>query len=273
MFKIRAGLLGLFVLLLVSSVSSVSASAEPGPYCYHREIGGQGKGTKISAQTPEPFAGGGPIQSLRGKIAGTEVEISAEQAQVKGIIYNNPAQCQSKIKITYINPKLSKPEVKGCVVKVGKENTFELKGHEAYKWDETKKQLEEQPQQNQKIDWIFLPGELKETAKELPKETFVEITFSTCGVFIGTFKVSGSAAAERTPEGKFSTKETQKFTKGEAAQHWWRYLIEGGKAGEFVGQKTGLTFGTEPASYEGTFNIESAARQQNPRQEIAQWEQ
>lgn len=268
--KIRIGLMGLLGLMMLGSVSATTASANPGAFCHHREVAGEDEG-KIKAQTPEQFAGPGGQQILVGKAGGAELELVSEGAQAKGVIYNNALQCQSKIDIAYQAPKVVKPTGLGlCVVIVGENNKVKLFGHKAWKYAEVAGELEEQPQLNQKPDWIFLPTELAEGATELPKATFTEIHFgaTNCGVLNGLVApVKGSAGAEIVPEKveTWSTTETQKLIKGELKQHFWNGT-------RYVAVKTGLTLGTEPSSYKGEFKVKTLGRQQLPAQEVADFE-
>jgi hypothetical protein len=269
MLKLRAGLLGLMALLLVGAYSATPAFAVAGPFCHHRAIGGEDEG-KIKAQTPEQFGGPGGQQILLGKVGGVEAELVSEGAQAKGVIYNNALQCQSKIDIAYQAPKLVKPAgLPNCVITIGENNKVKLFGHKAWKYAEVAGELEEHPQLHQKPDWIFIPTELAEGAKELPKATFTEIHFgANCGVLTGlTFPVKGSAGAEVIPEQveTWSVTETQKLTKGELKQHFWN-----GTA--YIPVKTGLIFGTEPASYKSEFKIKTLGRQQLAAQELADFE-
>jgi len=204
-------------------------------------------------------------------MAGTEFEITAPAVQVKGIIYNNALQCQAKVELKYQEVKLVKPVVAGCTVTVGTigENTVRVAGHQAWTYAELAGELTEQPQARQKPDWIFLPAELAEGVKELPKESFTTINFgSKCGVFsLLKIKVNGSVGAESKPEkvGIWSTNETVTSTKGEQKQHFWNGT-------EYVPVITGLIVGTEGASYIGSFTVKTIGRQQLPAQEIAHFE-
>lgn len=269
--KARVALLGLLGLLLVGLLAPAAASATAGPFCYHRALGGQGKGEIIKAQAPEPFEGSGGAQTLNGKMGETEFELSSAAVQVKGVIYNNAFQCQAKITLQYQEIKLAKPEIAGCTVTVGEtgNNVVELLGHQAWTWDGTEKQLLEHPQQNQKPDWIFLKNEIAENATELPAGEFTKINFGAkCGVLSGIkIKVAGSDGAESKPAnlGEWGTEEEISSGGGELQQHFWN-----GKAA--VGVKTGLTVGGSAAKYKGVFKIAIQKRQQLPIQEIAHWE-
>jgi len=225
---------------------------------------------KISPQEPEFVAGGGGEQILKGKIGGTVVEIVAGQAQVKGEIYNNALQAQTKIQIGYHELRLAKPNFPNCVVTVGVGNVIKVYGHQMWKWDGSSTQLHEQPQQQQRPDWVFLPTEPQQGAIELPNSnTFTTITLkgAECGVLASTVSVKGSVAAAITPPnlGEWGFTETQKVWPTNQLQHFFN-----GK--ENVGVETKLTLGGEPAVLEGTFSTKTIGRQQNAPQEIAHLE-
>src|SRR4029077_3578452 len=148
-FRLRAGLLGLVAVPLVGSLMSAPASANPGPFCYHRTVGSEGKGEKIKAETPEGFRGEGELQKIKSKLAGLAIQINGEHVQVKGILYNNALQCQTKLESAAQEAKLDEPKIAGCVVKRGENNIVKGDSHVSWKWDGTKTQLEEQPQKNQ----------------------------------------------------------------------------------------------------------------------------
>src|ERR1700730_15936289 len=96
--KLRAGLLGLLAIALLGAFSAAPAFAEGGPWCHHREVGEKTEGTRITEAEPEEVAGhSAGEQRFKSKILGLTFTIRAQQAQVKGIIYNNEDQCQSKV--------------------------------------------------------------------------------------------------------------------------------------------------------------------------------
>jgi hypothetical protein len=96
MFKLRVGLLGLLAIVLLGAFSAAPALAVGGPYCWHREKGEKLKGSKITEAEPEEIAGRGGAQRFEGKLGGSPITMELEQVQVKGVIYNNPDQCQAK---------------------------------------------------------------------------------------------------------------------------------------------------------------------------------
>jgi hypothetical protein len=271
--KLRAGLLGLLAMLLLGSYAAAPAFAEGGPFCHHRPLKGEGEGDRIKAQTPEQVLGEGREQFLVGKLGTTEITIKALSAQVKGIIYNNEDQCQTKVEIQY--HELSVINFPGCIVKLNSNNIVKLFGHQVWKWNGTKEQLVENPQAHQVRDWLFLPTELQQGATGLPTPagTYTNITFRNRsgkeGCILASVQnpVTGSATVQALPYqlGTWNTTEEQIATGGEGKQHFWN-----GK--EFIGFETGLFFAAEPAKYEGSFNIKTTGRQQEAPQEIAYFE-
>jgi hypothetical protein len=282
MLKLRVGLLGLLAIVLLGALSAAPALAVGGPYCWHRGIGEtESKGLKITGQEPEEIAGRGGVQRLEGKIGGAEVTIESEQVQVKGILYNNPDQCQAKVSLSYSEPKVA--GAPNCEVKINGNNVVKLYGHQAWKWDGTQKQLEEKPQTLQHRDWIFLPVELQQGATGLPTGTpFTTITITSkpkvmCLLTTNQMKVEGSATAagfinpqkikEDQKLGTFGTVEEIRTTGGEGAQHFWN-------GSNFIGVQTGLKFGPEPAKYRGTIEVNPIGKQgKTPPQEIAYFEE
>jgi hypothetical protein len=286
-FKLRAGLMvALGAMMLLGSLSATPAFAEGGPFCHEREAGGKGEGKLISESSPEQIQGTGGVQKLVGKVLGLSLELESQQAQVKGIIYDNEDQCQIKVLIDYGTPKVVTPSNDaGCEVKINTQNSVKLFGHQAWKWNGEKKQLEEPVQKAiQHRDWIFLPVELQQGATGLPKtETpFATITLkgSTECAVPGEFPVSGSASAEgfKLTGGKepkqeleeFGTEEevTTSLNGGAGPQHFWN-----GSA--FIGVQTGLFIGTtkEAAKYKGAYTIKPIGRQQGvAAQEIGYFE-
>jgi len=276
--KLRAGLLGLLAILLLGAFSAAPAFAVGGPFCWHREKGEKTKGARITEAEPEEIAGHGGEQQL----AGNGLLIESKGAQVKGIIYNNPDQCQAKVSIKYQEPIVIVGAEKNCEVKVNGNNVVKLFGHQAWKWDGTKKQLEEKEQKLQHRDWIFLPVELQQGATGLPKEqTFASLTITkknneTCLPAINQLPVTGSATVagfanpqiskENQNLGEWGLVEELRSTGGEGAQHFWN-----GK--EFIGVQTGLKF-NGAAKYRGIFEINTIGKQEKtPPQEIAYFEE
>jgi hypothetical protein len=274
LFKLRAGLLGMLAMLMVSMFTAAAASANLGPYCYHRALNGQGKGEKIAEQKPEGYQGQGATQVLEGKLGGGEIVIEAPRVQVKGVLYNKAVQCQTKILLKYEEPKLIKPVLPGCEVKVGMNNEVELAGHLVWKYQGIEKELKEQPQQNQKPDWLFNHNQINDEKAELPKESFTEITLGpekACGALLtGKFKVSGNVGGETDADiGIWHTQEAITVNK------LWQHRPIVNAKGEFVEYspfKTELTFAGSEATYKGATKICTTGWQQNPKQEIAFWE-
>src|ERR1700686_1316488 len=151
-------------------------NASAGPFWHHRS-GGKGEGEKIESKSPESVSGTGGEQILTGEVAGTKVEIATKSVKVTGIIYNNTLQGQAKIVQKYEEPKLVKPALKECIVKIGASNETKSEAHLATP------------------GMIFTPLPIESGAKELPKGTFTEIalTGSGCGVLAGKFAVKGNA--------------------------------------------------------------------------------
>jgi hypothetical protein len=261
--RARAAMLGLLAVILVGSLTSATAFAEAGPFWHHREIGGKGEGAKIEASAPESFQGEGGEQRLKGEIGSTPVEGVATSAQAKGIIYNNSLQGQTKLRMTLHEPRLVKPELKGCTTTIGENNTISVMGHLAWKWNGSAEQLKEAPQSHQKPDGIATPSEIAEGATELPKGTFTTITLkgAGCGVLAGTFKMEGSAVIEGTPENleEWSTSITVRIPEGKRKQHFWNGKV-------FVGVETGLISAGNEA------NITGEAKAKSATQEIAAFE-
>ena len=233
----------------MGSVAPGTAYALAGPFWFHKGAATEEVEEEISATSPEAIQGEGGEQILAGKIASTEVEIGAKSEQAKGIIYDNALQGQIKLEIKYHEPKLIKPELKGCEVKIGESNAFKLMGHLVWKWNGEKKQLEVQPQSKvQGADIIFTPSEISENSTELPKGIFTTITLkgAGCGVLAGTFKVEGSEVGEPKPSKleTFSSETMIATPAGKKKQHFWN-----GK--ESVGVETGLIFAGNDASLIG----------------------
>lgn len=264
--KPRVGLLGLIAILLVSLLVTAAAEAQ-GPFWYHKAMGAQGKGVKISAQTPEEVRGTGGEAIIEGKLLGETIVISAKEVQVKGIIYNNALQAQAKFLVVYVQPTLVKPAI-SCAVTIGTKNTVKVFAHMAWTWNGEKKQLEEQPQANQNADWIFLGQEIQQGAKGLPTGVpFSSITISdkekSC-ILAGTAAVTGSIAASIGWEGLGTFGLTQWVTMLEngALQHFWNGT-------ENIGAETALKFGNEPAKLRQTITTETFGRQGGAKQEVA----
>jgi hypothetical protein len=272
--KLRAGLLGLVAMLVLGALSAAPAFAVGGPFCHHRAVGAEGEGTKITEAAPEGLEGKGGEQKLVGKILGIETEITSKGVEVKGIVYNNALQCQLKLELKYIEPKLEK--IKGCEVKVGINNTVKLFGHQDWKWNGTKEQLEEKPQAKQFREWLFIPVELKEGFTEIPKGPYVNIIISKLGgaacslaekepTQFPVTESAGGESIENTGLNKWGTKETISIKKGEIQQHDWN-----GK--EFVGFTSGLFFAGNKASYTGETTTKTVGFQGGAAQEVGYFE-
>jgi hypothetical protein len=247
---------------LTALLTPGAAFAEAGPFWHHREVGGMGNGMKIEEKSPESFNGEGGEQVFNGELSGTKVEIVAKSVQAKGIVYNGALQGQFKLLLKGHEPKLVKPELKGCEVKLGENNELKAEGHLAWKWNGEKKQLEEQPQALQKPSAIATPAPIEAGATKLPEGSFTTVSLkgSACGVLAGTFKASGSASALPKPANleEWSTTLTIAFP-GWKQLHFWN-----GK--EFIGSSVGLTVGGNPATITGSAVSKAAV------QEIAAFE-
>ncbi len=249
--KLRAGLLGLLAMLLLGSYAASPAFAAPaGPFCHHRNSIAEGNGELIKAQTPEIVAGKGGIQVLSGKVLGMEVKNEAQNVEVKGNLYNNALQCQTKVELVYNERSVSTPFA-GCTFKVNRNNLVKLYGHKAWKYNEKEAELTEKTKILQKPDWIFIPVELQEGAKELPKATYATIIYQTipgqkCSLNGTEIEVSGSVTARNVPVQleEWSKAEEQNIEKGEGKQDFWNGTV-------FVPVTTALKFG-EGAAYKGS---------------------
>ncbi len=258
----RYSVLGLLAMLLAAALAPGAAFAEAGPFWHHREVGGKGIGEKIEEKSPENFSGEGGEQIFLGELSGTKVEIVAKSVQAKGIVYNSTLQGQFKLLLKGHEPRLVKPELKGCEVKVGENNELKAEGHLAWKWNGEKKQLEEQPQALQTPSAIATPAPIEAGATKLPEGSFTSVSLkgTPCGVLAGTFKASGSASALPKPAKleEWSTNLTIAFP-GWKQLHFWN-----GK--EFIGASVGLTVGGNPATITGSALSKAAV------QEIAAFE-
>lgn len=268
-FRPGLGSAGLIAILLIGLFAVASAEAQ-GPFWYHRALGGQGKGLKISAQTPEEVRGTGGEAKVEGKILGETIEISAKEVQVKGIIYNNALQAQAKFEVVYVQPTLVKPAI-SCAVTIGNRNTVKVFAHMAWTWNGEKKQLEEQPQANQEADWIFLGQEIQQGAKGLPAAVpFTSITISdkekSC-ILASTQAVTGSIAASISwgGLGTFGTTQWVTMLENGAHQHFWNGT-------ENVGVETALKFNNEPAKLKQSIETATFGRQGGAKQEVAAYE-
>jgi hypothetical protein len=253
LFKARVLLVGLVALLLMGSVGSGAAYAEAGPYFHVRAVGEKGAGEGVSETNPLEVQGEGGEQVLNGEVATTKVEIAAKSVQVKGVLYNVKLQGQVKLLLKYVEPRLVKPALKECEVKLGVNNEVKTEGHLAWKWNGETKQLEEKPQVSQKPDLIFTPAPLEVGAKELPKGSDTTVTFkgSGCGVLVGVSKIGESQSAlPKLANLEEWSKEPAIASPGWKRQHFWN-----GK--ESIGAETGLTLGGNPATLAGSMQIKA----------------
>jgi hypothetical protein len=286
--KFRARLLvALAAVILLGSLSASPAFAEGGPFCHHRAVGGKGEGEKISEAEPEAFDGGGGEQQLVDKILGSPITIAIKQVQVKGIVYNNLDQCQTKTLIDYVEPRVVSPaSFTGCEVKINIQNSVKIFGHQAWKWAGEKKELEEkEPGKIQHRDWIFLPVELPQGAIGLPKTEvpFAIITLSKkgtgeCEIAKIEANVTGSMSGEgfKLTNGgepkqaleEFGTEEeiNTELNGGRGPQKFWNGSLP------WIGVQTGLEFAGAAATYKAAFKIKTIGRQQGAAQEIAYFE-
>lgn len=255
--------LGLLTLLLVAVAAQGTAYAEPGPFFHHRLTGAEGPGTKIEEKSPENFSGEGGEQRLKGSIAGTPIEIVTKSQQVKGFLYNTSLQGQAKTLMIFHEPRLAKPELAGCEVKIGTNNTVKFRVYLTWKWNGTKEQLLANPQRKvQGFDGIVIDKEIAAGATELPKGQFTTVTLTKCGVIGGTFSVAGSATAPKlVPATLEEWKKELKlaYAEGRLKQHFWN-------SKEFIGGETGLTFAGNEADLSGEGTLHAA------QQEIAVFE-
>jgi hypothetical protein len=215
--RIRALVLGLLAVMLAGSVMAVSAAAEPGPFWHHRQAGEKTEGAKIEPKGPENFSGKGGEQTLTSEIkakpTNLKVVLKSPAIQVKGAIFNNEHQGQIKLVIFYqpITATIGGKEAPSCIVTVGQQGQFsniiQVKGHLAWKWNGTEKQLNENPQLEQKPDIIFTAVEPQEQPGRpllnlREQGVFAEVSFKgeTCGVLNGTRpKVSGAEVGLPNP--------------------------------------------------------------------------
>ncbi len=275
----RAGVLGLLALLVAGALAATPAFAEvgEGPYCHHREKGSIKEDGRITGASPEEVFGEGGKQKLSGKIMSLAEEILAESVQVKGIIYNNADQCQAKLELKYHG--LTIPGVAHCTPVVNGNNTVKVSAHRGWKYGGIKKELEEAPRNQQKLDWIVTPGtteiEQGSTAEKLPTGLFATITFETtkgskepCSLLAVSLPVEGTVGIESHPSGleEWASKEEQ-IIETIAKQQYWN-----GKAQ--IPFLTGLTLNGSAATYIGSFKIETTGKQsgKTPAQEVAYFE-
>lgn len=267
-------MLGTLAVMLLGSAMAASASAEAGPFWYHRAPQTEGSGLKIAANAPENFTGVGGEQTLKGTAAGTEFEIFSTSLQVKGTASNTINQGQLKLELVYNQPRLLKPVLTNCNVLVGAKNIVQVKGHLMWKWNGTPGQLTEQPQANQTVDIGFTalePHAQGAGTQLLTGGTFTTITLfgAGCGLLAGTYNVSGSEVGIPSPNALGSWSRTlsvntvdHKQGTGRWLQHYWD-----SQANAFVPAELGLSVGGgSPAALVGQTKVTSA------QQEVAVFE-
>ncbi len=251
--KARALLLGAIVTLIASCAATSTAWAEPGPYFHEREAGTKGVGEGASEESPVSVQGEGGEQILRGEIASTKVEIVAKSVQAKGIIFNNYLQGQVKTVLTYHEPRLVKPELKECSVKVGSNNELPTEGHLAWKWNGEKKQLEEATQKEQRPDLVFTPSPIEAGATKLGEGTFMEavLSGSGCGVLAGKFALKGSLSVTSSIANveEWASGFTITYP-GWAKQHFWNEK-------ENVGAEPSITLAGNHATLSGGIKLKT----------------
>jgi hypothetical protein len=265
--KMSTLLLSMVVLLLMGSVAAPTASAEPGsqagPFWEMRE-GPKGTEEVLGESEPEVVQGAGGEQTLTGTIVGESLEIASKSVQVKGLIYNNELQGQTKLEVVYNQPELKKPALKEkCSVTLGSHNIVQLNGHMVWKWNGAKGQLEEEPSlAGQYPELVFTPSEIALFSEALPKGTLVTVSFgSGCGVLVGTkANFEGSEVGVLTPQA--SEKEWSKSlafhtVAGKMKQHFWN-------GAENIGVEPGLELSKGEASMLGTVKLTQAKREQVP---------
>jgi len=205
--------LGLLAVMLAGLVMAGAASANPGPFWHHRPPEGSGEGAKIEPNAPESFEGEGGQQTLTSMFKTLSVELKSPAVQVKGAIFNNAHQGQIKLILFYqpITATLGGKPAPNCKVTVGQQGQFsnilQIKGHLAWKWNGTEKQLNEQPQNEQKPDIVFTGVEPQEqNGRPLTdlraSSVFAEFFFSgtECGLLNGAKpKIAGSEVGIPNP--------------------------------------------------------------------------
>lgn len=192
-------LTGLTALLTMSFILSVTALAGPGPFWHQRKAGEMGNGVKISGLSPEKFQGKGSLNILI-----TFHEVTCNEAQIKGLIYNNSLQGQGKLAVLYTG---CSSNLTHCIV--NEPVHFSTNAHLAWKWEQEPKELEGQKRQSlgQVPGMLLYHGEIEEGVKGLKEEMeFISISFKKDGVGECEFAeaplvIKGYSSAEITPEG------------------------------------------------------------------------
>jgi hypothetical protein len=249
----------LFLLLVLAGAPApaLAAGAGAGPFLLQRETGSKGEGESMSEGPPEVVQGEGGEQKLTGTVLGEKVSITVKGVQVKGLVHGKPLQEQVKVALKFSEPKLTKPELKECEVKIGEENTVHVLGYLAWTWNGESKQLSEKAQPNQKPVWIFLPSELAEGANSLPKGKFATVTLKTgCGALAGSYSIEGSEVGELKPEKteEWASAQTISTSEGKKKQHFWN----GKKA---VGVEAGLTLAGGAGAMVGSFKVSVSGKE------------
>jgi hypothetical protein len=239
---------GLLALMLAGAVAATSASASPGPFWYHRGVGTEGGGVKVTA--PEGFTGEGAKQTLNGTILGTAVEITSSSVQVKGSISNNAFQGQVKLELIYNQPQLIKPAASGCSVVIGEKNIVQVKGHLMWKYVTGGPELKEQGAAGQTVEMVFTPQELKQGATGIPAGVFTNITLTGSGCLLaGKNNVEGSQIGYPSPGlNEFNTRLAVRTAAGkEQLVHFWNgeKNVEGKSGLVFAGNESSLLGQTE----------------------------
>lgn len=259
----RGLLTGLLALLLAAVAVQGAAYAEPGPFFHHRLNEKEGAGTKIEEKSPEKFNGEGGEQKLKAHISTEPIEIVTKSQQVKGFIYNTALQGQAKVLMIFKEPKLVKPSLPECEVKIGESNTVKFRVYLTWKWNGLKEQLSVSPQRKvQGFDGIVIDKEIAAGATELPKGQFTTVTLSKCSILNGKFAVNGSATAPKlVPATLEEWKKELKlaYAEGRLKQHFWN-------SKEFIGGETGLIFAGNEADLSGEGSLHAE------QQEVAVFE-
>jgi hypothetical protein len=226
--RTKALVFGLLAMVLVGAVAGASASASPGPFWYHRALGSEGAGVKVSPNHPEGFKGEGGEQRYVSTVGTEPVEIALSRVQVKGAISNNAFQGQTKLELIYNQPHVVKPAALAgtCVVKIGENNIVQLKGHLMWKFKKGGTELTEQGAAGQSPEGVATPKEIQQGATKLPEGVFVTIHYAAtgCGIFPATANIEGSQLGFGFPSelGVFSQTLAVRTTGGrEELVHFW----------------------------------------------------
>ena len=274
--KLKAGLLSLVVVSLAISYAATAAYAEGGPYFHHRNVEEKGNGEKISEKAPDSIVGKGGEQRLTGTIGGQSAEVVSGEVQVKGIVYNNENQGQQKLVLELSEPKLAKPEIKGCKVKYGKSNVVKFTESQSYKWNQTKKQLEQKKQlQEQTPERFFTPLPLKVSKEEeesneikMPSEEITTLQVEKNGgecILAGSYKLNGSLGVlSSSPPGFEEWSQAEKLVAPgyPMVQQRWN-----NKTVRYQGLFTSLVLGGSAAELKGGYEIK------DPTHELAIYEE